>query len=241
MVSVMERRKHARSKHPAGSVSRHAQRRVDERVIGIMARSDAAAGAQRDGQECRRRADQDRDPGRDAKTRMPLETDQTAADLDQTQADFDQAESDADQLASDADQKLADGDQNASDRDQVLADWEHDHAPVAALTDQAYQTSRAERRAASRQRGSTAAVRSSTSGERLATAARRDDAARARDITAAARDRTAESRDAAADLRDAAAEARDAAADIRDSAREESQGRAAAGEPSVPEAVRGGD
>ena len=43
MVSVMERRKHARSKHPAGSVSRHAQQRVDERVRDVMARRDAAA------------------------------------------------------------------------------------------------------------------------------------------------------------------------------------------------------
>ena len=43
MVSVMERRKHARSKDPAGRVSRHAQRRVDERVRDVMARRDAAA------------------------------------------------------------------------------------------------------------------------------------------------------------------------------------------------------
>ncbi len=43
MVSVTERRKHARSKHPKGSVSRHAQRRVDERVSDVMARRDAAA------------------------------------------------------------------------------------------------------------------------------------------------------------------------------------------------------
>jgi hypothetical protein len=43
MVSVMERRKHVRSKHPAGSVSRHAQQRVDERVRDVMARRDAAA------------------------------------------------------------------------------------------------------------------------------------------------------------------------------------------------------
>jgi hypothetical protein len=43
MVSVMERRKHARSKDPAGRMSRHAQRRVDERVRDIMARRDAAA------------------------------------------------------------------------------------------------------------------------------------------------------------------------------------------------------
>ena len=43
MASVMERRMHARSKHPAGSVSRHAQQRVDERVMDIMARRDAAA------------------------------------------------------------------------------------------------------------------------------------------------------------------------------------------------------
>jgi hypothetical protein len=43
MASVIERRKHARSKHPAGSVSRHAQQRVDERVRDVMARRDAAA------------------------------------------------------------------------------------------------------------------------------------------------------------------------------------------------------
>ena len=48
MVSVMERRKHARSKHPAGSVSRHAQQRVDERVRDVMARRDAAAAQRRD-------------------------------------------------------------------------------------------------------------------------------------------------------------------------------------------------
>ena len=43
MGSVIERRKHARSKRPAGSVSRHAQQRVDERVRDVMARRDAAA------------------------------------------------------------------------------------------------------------------------------------------------------------------------------------------------------
>ena len=48
MVSVRERRKHARSKHPAGSVSRHAQQRVDERVRDVMARRDAAAAQRRD-------------------------------------------------------------------------------------------------------------------------------------------------------------------------------------------------
>jgi len=48
MVSVMERRKHARSKHPAGSVSRHAQQRVDERVRDVMARRDATAAQRRD-------------------------------------------------------------------------------------------------------------------------------------------------------------------------------------------------
>ena len=74
------------------------------------------------------------------------QTDQTAADLDQTQADFDQAESEADQLASESDQRQAARDQNASDRDQVMADWEHAHAPAAALTDQAHQTSRMETR-----------------------------------------------------------------------------------------------
>jgi len=42
MVSVIERRKLARSKGPAGSVSRHAQQRVDERV-SVMARRDAVA------------------------------------------------------------------------------------------------------------------------------------------------------------------------------------------------------
>ena len=48
MASVIERRKHARSKHPAGSVSRHAQQRVDERVVDVMARRDAAAAQRRD-------------------------------------------------------------------------------------------------------------------------------------------------------------------------------------------------
>jgi hypothetical protein len=43
MVSVMERRQHARSKDPAGGVSRHAQKRVDARVRDVMARRDAAA------------------------------------------------------------------------------------------------------------------------------------------------------------------------------------------------------
>jgi hypothetical protein len=45
MASVIERRKHARSKQPAGSVSRQAQQRVNERVMDVMARrDDAAAG-----------------------------------------------------------------------------------------------------------------------------------------------------------------------------------------------------
>jgi hypothetical protein len=48
MVAVRERRKHARSTHPAGSVSRHAQRRVDARVRDVMARRDAAAAQRRD-------------------------------------------------------------------------------------------------------------------------------------------------------------------------------------------------
>jgi hypothetical protein len=51
MASVIERRKHARSKHPAGSVSRHAQQRVDERVMDVMARRDAAAAKRRDSHE----------------------------------------------------------------------------------------------------------------------------------------------------------------------------------------------
>jgi hypothetical protein len=42
MASVMDRRKRARSKHPAGSVSRFAQQRVNERVRDVMARRDAA-------------------------------------------------------------------------------------------------------------------------------------------------------------------------------------------------------
>jgi hypothetical protein len=48
MASIIERRKHARSKHPAGRVSRHAQQRVDERVMDVMARRDAAAAQRRD-------------------------------------------------------------------------------------------------------------------------------------------------------------------------------------------------
>ena len=45
MASVMERRMHARSKHPAGSVSRHAQQRVDERVRDVMARRGVPAAS----------------------------------------------------------------------------------------------------------------------------------------------------------------------------------------------------
>jgi len=48
MAAFIERRKQARSKHPAGSVSRHAQRRVDDRVRKMMARRDAAAAQRRD-------------------------------------------------------------------------------------------------------------------------------------------------------------------------------------------------
>jgi hypothetical protein len=48
MASVMDRRMHARSKHPAGCVSRHAQDRVDERVRDIMARRDAALAQRRE-------------------------------------------------------------------------------------------------------------------------------------------------------------------------------------------------
>ena len=40
--SSPDRRKHGRSKQPLGTVSRDAQQRVDERVIEIMARRDAA-------------------------------------------------------------------------------------------------------------------------------------------------------------------------------------------------------
>ena len=48
MASVTERRKHGRSKHAAGSVSRQAQQRVNERVREIMARRDAAGAQRRD-------------------------------------------------------------------------------------------------------------------------------------------------------------------------------------------------
>jgi hypothetical protein len=48
MVSVIERRKLARSKVPAGGVSRYAQQRVDERVMDVMARRDEAAAQRRD-------------------------------------------------------------------------------------------------------------------------------------------------------------------------------------------------
>ena len=48
MVFVMDRRQHARSTDPAGSVSRH--RRVDARVKDVMARRDAAAAQRRDGE-----------------------------------------------------------------------------------------------------------------------------------------------------------------------------------------------
>jgi hypothetical protein len=48
MASVIERRKHARSRHPAGSVSRDAQQRVNERVRDVMARRDAASAQRRD-------------------------------------------------------------------------------------------------------------------------------------------------------------------------------------------------
>jgi hypothetical protein len=48
MASDTERRKRARSKQPAGVVSRHAQQRVDERVLEVMARRDAAAAQRRD-------------------------------------------------------------------------------------------------------------------------------------------------------------------------------------------------
>jgi len=41
MVFDMERRKHARSKQPAGTCRVTPQQRVDERVIDVMARRDA--------------------------------------------------------------------------------------------------------------------------------------------------------------------------------------------------------
>ena len=48
MAFVTERRKHARSRHPAGSVSRYAQERVNERVRDVMACRDAASAQRRD-------------------------------------------------------------------------------------------------------------------------------------------------------------------------------------------------
>ena len=45
--SGQERRKHARSKQPVGTVSRYAQKRVDRRVIEIMSRHDAAERSDR--------------------------------------------------------------------------------------------------------------------------------------------------------------------------------------------------
>jgi hypothetical protein len=42
MTSGHERSKHTRSEQPVGYVSRSAQRRVDERVMEIMSRRDAA-------------------------------------------------------------------------------------------------------------------------------------------------------------------------------------------------------
>lgn len=47
-MGFTERRKHARSNHGAGNVSRHAQQRVDERVMEVMARRDAARRERRD-------------------------------------------------------------------------------------------------------------------------------------------------------------------------------------------------
>ncbi len=42
MASGEERRKHARSEQTVGNVSRYAQQRVDQRVVEIMSRRDAA-------------------------------------------------------------------------------------------------------------------------------------------------------------------------------------------------------
>ena len=41
-MAFAHRRKYARSEQPVGTISRHAQRRVDRRVVEIMARRDAA-------------------------------------------------------------------------------------------------------------------------------------------------------------------------------------------------------
>ena len=43
MFTGQERRKHARSQQRVGTVSRFAQRRVDQRVMEIMSRRDASA------------------------------------------------------------------------------------------------------------------------------------------------------------------------------------------------------
>ena len=60
MVSGHERRKHARPEQMVGNVSRHAQRRVDKRVMEIMARRDAAA--RRDSGPDQARAERERSP-----------------------------------------------------------------------------------------------------------------------------------------------------------------------------------
>jgi hypothetical protein len=60
MVSGQVRRKHARTKLTAGNVSREAQRRVDQRVMEIMARRDAAA--RRDSRSDQALAERERSP-----------------------------------------------------------------------------------------------------------------------------------------------------------------------------------
>ena len=73
MVSVTQRTKHAQTEHGAGNVSHHAQQRVDERVMDIMADDEHA---QRD-----RLADL-RDLIADRRDRMADERDRVADERD---------------------------------------------------------------------------------------------------------------------------------------------------------------
>jgi hypothetical protein len=89
----------------------------------------------------------------DTEAQARQDADQSMSDVDQTQVDLDQAVSDADQVESDADQALADQDQHACDRDQVAAAWERSRNPLGAAAERAHDASRAEREAATRERG----------------------------------------------------------------------------------------
>jgi hypothetical protein len=84
MVSVVERRKHARSKQPAGSVSRYAQQRVDQRVMDVMARHDAQRRESHSAQIRYRRRGAWRLPGRDTRRTASSRDASTPASARQT-------------------------------------------------------------------------------------------------------------------------------------------------------------